>query len=106
MTDEATVLSGWDFSGPLVMDYTIQPASKVMMTIHHDGRITVSEDAAPTETAKQVLDAMQSILQGMLLKEYQRGYDDATGFQEGGSGDAQVITDPAAIRAAFEKDCG
>lgn len=57
--------------------------AKELLTIHPDGRITVSEDAQPTETAKLVLEAMQSMVQGMLRREYQRGYDDATEFQEG-----------------------
>ena len=89
----------WDYSSPIVGPYTIRPPatpqnlfqvyspkpdSKELMTIHADGRITVDESAAPTETAKLVLDAMQGMMQEMLRREYQRGYDDATEFQEGG----------------------
>ena len=35
------------------------PKGEQLMTIHLDGRITVSETLKPTETAKQVLDMMK-----------------------------------------------
>ena len=90
---------------------------KEMMTIHADGRITVSEDASPTETAKLVLEAMQGMLQGMLAREYERGVEvyrkaaDDLAAENKLLRDSVVkdsltvqITDSAKIRAAFEDD--
>lgn len=51
-----------------------QPTKEVM-TIHADGRITVSEDAKPSETAKLVLEAMQGQLQAMLARAAQPGWE-------------------------------
>lgn len=56
---------------PLVV-HSNQP--KEILRIHSDGRITVTEDAKPTDTARQVLEAMSSMIQWMLKSEYERGY--------------------------------
>jgi len=87
---DGTLFMSFDAGEPLM--YTLHPSASArasgcnreLLTIHTDGRITVSEDAQPTETAKLVLEAMQGMVQEMLRREYQRGYDDATEFQEGG----------------------
>jgi hypothetical protein len=48
-----------------------------IMTIHHDGRITVSETAKPTETAKAVLEAMQGILAASYTLNWNKAIDAA-----------------------------
>jgi len=51
------------------------PKGGQLMTIHLDGRITVSETLQPTETAKQVLDMMKqywmSDIQATKIRELQ-----------------------------------
>lgn len=42
--------------------------SRPVMTIDADGKIILHDDADPTEAAKQCLDAMQHLLQGMLQR--------------------------------------
>jgi hypothetical protein len=48
-----------------------------IMTIHTDGRITVSETAKPTETAKLVLDAMQGMLLASTTFQWNKAIDAA-----------------------------
>lgn len=47
---------------PLFASITFAPQGDEIMTIHADGRITVSPNARPTQTARKVIAAMQSIL--------------------------------------------
>jgi hypothetical protein len=61
---------------PLTADpLVVYNMGKELLRFHTDGRITTAEDAKPTETAKQVLEAMEWTVQGMLKLEYQRGVD-------------------------------
>ncbi len=84
MTDqELKLLNDWSAASltidtteyPMLQAFT--PDRKPILTIHHDGRIEVSEDAKPTETAKLVLEAMQGMVQMMLTQEWNRAIDAA-----------------------------
>ena len=47
---------------------TFNSNCRPIMTIKPDGKIILHDDADPTEAAKQCLDAMQHLLQGMLQR--------------------------------------
>jgi hypothetical protein len=57
---------------------------KEVMVLHADGRITVSEDASPTETALLVISAMEKELKHMIDAAYARGYQDGYAANENG----------------------
>ena len=45
---------------------TFTPSYNAAMTIHQDGRITLNENAQPTEAAAACIDAMRHIIQDMI----------------------------------------
>ena len=45
---------------------TFTPSYNATMTIHQDGRITLNENAQPTEAAAACIDAMRHIIQDMI----------------------------------------
>ena len=47
---------------------TFTPSYNAAMTIHQDGRITLGENAQPTEAAAACIDAMSHIIQDMIRK--------------------------------------
>jgi len=43
---------------PTEQIFTVHSGTGPLITFHRDGRITVAEDAQPTETARKVLEAL------------------------------------------------
>jgi hypothetical protein len=56
--------SAWDMGPPKII-FTSQSSGPVM-TIHPDGRITLGDDAKPTEAAAECVNAMSHMIQNLI----------------------------------------
>jgi hypothetical protein len=63
LTVEGT-FSAWDMGPPTII-FTSQSSGPVM-TIHPDGRITLGDDAKPTEAAAECVNAMSHMIQNLI----------------------------------------
>ena len=63
LTVEGT-FSAWDMGPPTII-FTSQSSGPVM-TIHPDGRITLGDDAKPTEAAAECVNAMAPMIQNLI----------------------------------------
>jgi hypothetical protein len=57
--------------GPTVFQVYANNSDEPVMVIHADGQITVSKDAKPDETARQVLNALEAQIRALRCQEPQ-----------------------------------
>jgi hypothetical protein len=57
--------SAWDMGPPTIVFFSRQSVGPAM-TIHPDGRITLGDDAKPTEAAAECVNAMSHMIQNLI----------------------------------------
>jgi hypothetical protein len=62
------------FNPPPLIVFRPQASGEPIMTIHPDGRITLGENAQPTEAAAACIEAMSSMIENMIKAAHDRGY--------------------------------
>ena len=62
-----------NIAAPLIV-FRPQASNEPVMTIHHDGKITLGEKAQPTEAATACIEAMSDMIQHMIKAAHDRGY--------------------------------
>ena len=63
LTDDGTI-SAWDMGPPTIIFTSLR--NLPIMTIHPDGRITLGDDAKPTEAAAECVNAMSHMIQNLI----------------------------------------
>jgi len=79
LTVEGT-FSAWDMGPPTII-FSSQSSGPVM-TIHPDGRITLGDDAKPTEAAAECVNAMSHLIQNQIDNAAQTERDRVVSYAE------------------------
>jgi hypothetical protein len=62
------------FNPPPLIVFRPQASGEPIMTIHPDGKITLGENAQPTEAAAACIEAMSDMIKNMVKAAHDRGY--------------------------------